>query len=140
MLTTGCCYCDEVILLLLGLSKPSYAEYHSTNYEILFTRNITETEKFVFSICHHFKHHSKPQSNPRGKLIQMLLIISGSVEINPGPKVKNPCGECKKSVKFYNSIACDECSQWYHMECIGMNDIIQNCYFDNSDLEWICRK
>ena len=71
---------------------------------------------------------------------QLLLLLSGSVEINPGPQgVKFPCGECNKSVKSsQNSIACDECQQWFHQDCLKMSNTIFECYTQNENLSWTC--
>eukprot|EP00111_Clytia_hemisphaerica_P019322 TCONS_00057045-protein len=74
-------------------------------------------------------------------MIQILLILSGSVEVNPGPRrtrVKFPCGECKKAITTNNAIACDECNKWYHVNCLSMNASVFNAYTKDELLEWIC--
>ena len=57
----------------------------------------------------------------------LCLILSGQVEVNPGPRPpKYPCGECSKAVvygKEGGSIACDTCDRWFHRECMQMNSI-----------------
>ena len=66
---------------------------------------------------------SRPIKRSYGCLQQLLLIISGTAEINPGPttKLKYPCGQCNHAVKnSENSIACDSCSKWYHKDCLSM--------------------
>lgn len=65
-------------------------------------------------------------------------MLSGSVEINPGPRVKYPCGQCKKPVKFGKSIACDACQYWYHLECSNIGTEMYECYSKHEDLQWIC--
>ena len=65
------------------------------------------------------KHRQYPPQYPRktqaSSIIQLLLILSGSVEINPGPRApKFPCEECHKAVSIGPSIACDNCDQWFH--------------------------
>ena len=74
-------------------------------------------------------------------LQQLLLIISGSVELNPGPtsKVKYPCGECRKAVTTGASIACDLCNQWFHRKCSSMSDQIYDCHVKEESLEWLCQ-
>ena len=44
---------------------------------------------------------SRPIKRSYGCLQQLLLIISGTAEINPGPttKLKYPCGQCNHAVK-----------------------------------------
>ena len=49
-----------------------------------------------------------------------LLLISG-LHPNPGPRrPRFPCGVCSYACKT-GVIACDECGQWMHKECIGMS-------------------
>ena len=92
----------------------------------------------IWSVCQHHKHC---QVISKGTLIKLLLILSGSVETNPGPRrqIKYPCGICRKAVRSnQESIACDQCDQWSHIACIGMNDIIFNCHTNDSQLQWTC--
>ena len=73
-------------------------------------------------------------------LLQLLLLISGTVELNPGPtKLKYPCGFCNRAVKnSQTSIACDSCNKWFHKGCLPMGDQVFDCYHENETLEWIC--
>ena len=84
--------------------------------------------------CHPYK------MDPSVSLQQLLLVISGTVEINPGPgKIKFPCGECSRAVRnSQKSIACDLCNNWYHSECVTMGDQVFDCYAEDENLEWIC--
>ena len=72
------------------------------------------------------------QSNKQSpKLIPTLLLISGNVELNPGPtNIKYPCGECARAVKFGQFTACNHCNVCYHQESAGMNSTI--CYHQES--------
>ena len=71
--------------------------------------------------------------------MQLLLILSDSVEINPGPRAPTfPCEECHKAMSIDPSIACDNCDQWVHKSCINMNTIVFEAYQDNSSMEWLC--
>jgi len=75
--------------------------------------------------------------SPHASLQQLLLIISGTIKVNPGPG--NSCGECSRAVKNSGkSIACDLCDKWYHFECVSMGDQVFDCYAENENLEWIC--
>ena len=76
------------------------------------------------------------QSNLQESIQQLLLIMSGTVEVNPGPKY--PCGECHKAVSSGASIACDICNQWFHFKCTSMSNNIYECYELDEDLEWLC--
>ena len=79
------------------------------------------------------KHH---QTNLQESIQQLLLVMSGTVEVNPGPKY--PCGECHKAVSSGASIACDICNQWFHLNCTSMSNNIFECYELNENLEWQC--
>ena len=79
-------------------------------------------------------------------LLYLAIVIScqsSDIETNPGPRQpKCPCGDCGKAVtwsRMGKSIACDECSSWFHTDCIGLH----TCVFDvlaNSHAEWLCSK
>ena len=76
----------------------------------------------------------------RGNIIQLFLLISVSVELNPGPDIKYKCIECYKSVNIGQSIACDNCNQWFHKSCLNMNSINFESYRNDNTQEWICYK
>ena len=43
------------------------------------------------------------------------LLLSGDINMNPGPP-KYPCGICKKGVKGKkDAICCDGCGTWFHV-------------------------
>jgi len=82
--------------------------------------------------------HAKP------KTITLLLIIilSGDIEMNPGPKTANifPCGLCERPVTWSNEgICCDCCSIWHHRSCIELcttdYELLQR-----SNVQWMCCK
>ena len=70
-----------------------------------------------------------------------LLILSGNVELNPGPrtyKFKYPCGVCSRPCKDNQpAIQCDSCNLWYHKKCLSMNTIVYKA-LENSSCSWIC--
>ena len=64
-----------------------------------------------------------------------MIILSGDVETNPGP-VKYPCGICKRAVKYnQSSVACDQCDQWIHRECMHMNTAV---FEGLKNISWYC--
>ena len=76
-------------------------------------------------------------------LLILLLIVSGTVEVNPGPaqrSIKYPCGTCEQSVYTGKSIACDSCNCWFHLQCTEMSEQMFNCCTQNVNLEWLCLK
>ena len=107
---------------------------HLPNLNIPCCKELLLNEKIILSVANSWK---TVPAKPKGILVQLLLILSGHVEVNPGPTIKFPCGECKKAVHFGRSIACDSCNQWFHANCLDMNSQI----FDslaNSSLSWEC--
>ena len=134
-------YLLPTLLSLWLLSTPPHIEIHDSDNEILFSPNVSKNNDIFLSVCHYFRHKKKLITK-EPMIIQLLLLLSGSVKVNPGPptRVKFPCGECRRAVKAEKSIACDKCLQWYHKNCIGMNDILFECYSNDQDLEWICTK
>ena len=68
-------------------------------------------------------------------IIQLLLILSGSVEINPGPRARSfPCGECHKAVSIGPSSMWQLWSmvskilhkhEWLCCGC-GLRDVVRN--------------
>ena len=75
--------------------------------------------------------------------LSLLLAIQASdIELNPGPgkKCKFPCQVCQKAVKWdpkRPGIACDNCSLWYHKDCLGMNSRVFEA-LANTSASWIC--
>jgi len=72
----------------------------------------------------------------------MLLInLSADVQCNPGPiSPKFPCGVCSRAVtwsKKRKGIACDDCSTWFHVDCLNMCTAVYNP-LTNESAEWTC--
>ena len=45
----------------------------------------------------------------RNSCLMMFLLLSGDIELNPGP-IKFPCGICQKSVRDdMRAVCCGEC-------------------------------
>lgn len=71
-------------------------------------------------------------------LFGVTILLSGDVELNPGPP-KYPCGECGKACTSYKgakaSILCDTCNTWFHAECVNLSDPIFSV-LGRTDLPW----
>ena len=68
---------------------------------------------------HSVKHRLKYTGVLTTLLLQVLLL-SGDVQLNPGP-IRYPCGveACGKPVKSnQKGIQCDGCFSWFHTKCI----------------------
>ena len=85
-----------------------------------------------------FRNKFPPKNHDTAKFINLLLILSGNIELNPGPakNIRFPCGICHKSCTWRQaSVACDNCNTWYHKNCMNMNS--QN--FNNlRNISWYC--
>ena len=81
-----------------------------------------------------FGNKFSPKPVNSTNFINLLLILSGNVEINPGPKF--PCGICSKQcTSKQQSVACDECDIWFHRKCMLMNVQVFNGLHNVS---WYC--
>lgn len=77
-----------------------------------------------------------PLSSDRKTHRMTLLLISG-LHPNPGPRrPKYPCGVCSYACKT-GVLACDDCDQWLHKECVGMSTSLFMRLGDSSD-PWTC--
>ena len=67
-----------------------------------------------------------------------LLLLSGDIQSNPGPQ-KHQCGLCSKLLRSnQRAIECEECSTWFHFNCLGLSAESFANFGLNSNLVWIC--
>ena len=84
-----------------------------------------------------------PKSPSAFGYLNILLILSGNIELNPGPVSKQkqtrfPCGICTKPCTSKQpSVACDSCDVWFHQRCLKMNTAIFN---NLQNVSWLCCK
>ena len=136
----------KILLLFTTCWQLSTCEISTINQEksLLCCRVLSYTETKQMSIALLYQENrSRPlKMRSQATIRQLLLIISGTVEVNPGPgKIKFPCGECSKIVKrTQKSIACDLCDKWYHIKCVSMGDQVFDCYATDDQLEWTCSR
>ena len=80
------------------------------------------------------------RSTPNSVLI-ITIFLSGDVQLNPGPESIYPCGYCERPVTWQHqrAVCCDECSLWYHSDCIELsaNRMDLLCH---TSTPWICCK
>ena len=85
---------------------------------------------------------TKPTSLPHnsGSMALRLIILSGDIAQNPGPKYRYPCSACSKPVKSnQKGIHCDSCDTWYHTKCCSISDESYDNLVNVSG-SWICCK
>ena len=89
-----------------------------------------------------YRHPDSKKSNGTCILyISFLLVtLSNDVQTHPGPRIpKYPCGSCGKAVRNnQNSIQCEACLTWHHIECQGMNVKIHQIMGDHESYSWSC--
>ena len=57
----------------------------------------------------------------RQKHLFLILLLSGDIELNPGP-VSSKCQICIKAcTSKQGTIQCDTCNEWYHIACLHAN-------------------
>lgn len=80
---------------------------------------------------------------PKALLFLSMLLLSNSadIELNPGPRApKYPCQICDRAVTWkQRAVACDDCLQWYHVNCMHMSTPTYND-LGNSNVSWHCLK
>lgn len=73
--------------------------------------------------------------------VSLLLLIAGDVNPNPGPdyKPKYPCIVCKAAAKWgQDCLECECCKNWFHVQCLGMNNAVYNVLANHPSYSWIC--
>lgn len=70
----------------------------------------------------------------------LAILLAGDIQLNPGPSVY-PCGYCEIPVTWEHkrAIYCDECSIWYHSDCLDLNASELN-NLQKDKVSWICCK
>ena len=94
-------------------------------------------------------HHSgrKPitlptHTKPKIATMLIILILSGDIELNPGPRTANifPCGLCERPVTWSREgVCCDCCSVWHHRSCIELCSTDYEL-LQRSNVQWMCCK
>lgn len=71
--------------------------------------------------------------------LTILLLLSGNVERNPGPKQpKYPCSMCSRAVKNRDpAVSCDQCGLWVHNQCSGLSEHMYERMKQSCGV-WIC--
>ena len=57
-----------------------------SNNEILFSPRVTDVNILFMSLANYHKHYKYPKGSMCTELLQLLLVISGNVKLNPGPR------------------------------------------------------
>ena len=76
-------------------------------------------------------------------LFSLVILQSHDCHPNPGPRTpKYPCQVCGKACRWsktIKSVACNNCEQWYHNDCMQMNTATYEA-LEKTDVSWCCFK
>ncbi len=70
----------------------------------------------------------------------ILIVLSGDVNVNPGPVSQPACVVCDKRIIYRNnsrSIKCSDCERAVHIKCSELSPSEQRLYF-NAKHDWFC--
>ena len=89
-------------------------------------------------------HLGLKPAHPLTHITLCVLLLSGDIELNPGPRNASifPCGCCEMPVNWsHRAICCDNCSVWYHKSCASMDTFdfnkIEN-QIEGESIFWPC--
>ena len=118
------------------LDNPRQLSSNISKFSLLTSKNFHFNSKSKFSIFDQ-KFPPKASNISNFDYFLILLLLSGNVELNPGPRTpKFPCGVCHKACTWkQQAVACDECDVWYHKDCLTMNTKIYN---NLNNVSWYC--
>ena len=82
-----------------------------------------------------FRHQ---RSQYLSTILATCLLLSGDVELNPGPTFKFPCARCERPVKSnQKGLQCDACDRWFHCACEHVPTVTYLA-LGNCEDNWFC--
>ena len=133
-------------LILFGLLLCIvYKNSHETNITSKIKRNDTKPLDIDINFLINSRklnnmRFAKHQGQDTLLYLSLLLLSNASdIESNPGPRApKYPCQVCCKAVTWkHGDVACDDCSKWYHVECMHMSTPVYNA-LASFNISWHC--
>ena len=134
MLYAPVCLATLYILLSTGFIFENYIKPTPYMIGTKYSPKLATSTIFVknASIFLQIRYRDKPSFTTSWSTIKSrfihLLLLSGQVELNPGPITPNqsstfstnyPCGICQKKVKdSHHVLLCDKCELWFHTDCL----------------------
>ena len=93
---------------------------------------------YWIKITANYRSNEKLLKDKNSAYIKLLLLIGG-IERNPGPRTpKYPCAICDKACRWgQKALACDECNNWYHAPCTGIESK-EYSSLANISASWYC--
>lgn len=97
------------------------------SYTIITDHNISISyeDSILFHLCVSYSttNTKSPEKsiNADAYFLVLSLLLSGDVNIHPGPSPKFPCGFCGKAIRTNSkAISCDICEKWLHIKCCNI--------------------
>ena len=119
------------IFLAVSLKTRLQPVPFTTFHHFLFARfRCTFSAEVAYNHCRsrlNFLHLTKSmtfiRSRPSKTLTLIIIILSGDIQVNPGPTSIYHCGCCELPVTWdhQRAVCCDNCNLWYHSECIELS-------------------
>ena len=87
------------------------------------------------------------RSTIKSRFIHLLivLLLSGQVELNPGPVTPSQSSTistnypCKKKVKdSHYALQCDKCELWFHTDCLEFPVSSYSTLLNFTSFVWVC--
>ena len=116
-------------------SDPNFGISQLQNFSFLITTPAADRRK-IFNLYKSQLLSLSPSKN-KNAWLSIILLLSGDLQQNPGPRSpKAPCGICKKACTYKTpAVACDNCNVWYHTRCMAMNSSV---YRALHNVSWYC--
>ena len=137
-----------IALLFILLSKISATDQESNNNHKSYQFQAQSHTKLQFQLLETLQiavkllrsqHLMKKPDKIQTTIILLLILLSNDINLNPGPTkstaiVTEKCLLCNKPVSNENSVQCNTCNLWCHIDC-SQSDKETNT---NSSFQWIC--
>ena len=121
-------------------ARKKHTFYHNILPVQPYLENYRTAQMSQIQYFHWFTDHPttyKPRSNKTATKVTVLLciILSGDIQLNPGP---SKCNSCKKSLKSNSlTLTCYDCNKSVHIKCAGIYKHEFNSTYRNLDT-WHC--
>ena len=114
-----------VMLILLIYFLPCRTE-NSTHRSRFSPSKNNNKRRFCSPIRLYANHCATFQLNISGRIAIHQLIISGDVELNPGPIIKPSCPVCDKTVRSNSKkLQCNTCKDYIHIKCSKLKTTVK---------------
>lgn len=102
---------------------------------------LNSTTVQIFAQSRRSLSHVLKQPLRNDSLSTLFLLLSGDVQLNPGPRAPiYPCGICEQEVTFEcKALRCDneKCNIWFHHSCVDV-DSREYSFLGRSTVQWLC--